>query len=163
MGHPNKQRKKYESPGKPYDKTRIEKEKRVNENFGLRRKKEIRRAESMLRQFRRRARELQARRNEKEEAILLATVNNMGIKCQNLENVLEISLDDMLSRRLQTIIQKKGLANTMRHARQLVTHGHISVGGKRILYPGYIVGAGEEEKITLSPAIKLQAEEKKNE
>src|SRR3989344_1951686 len=60
------------------------------------RKKEIRRAESMLRQFRRRARELQARRNEKEEAVLLATVNNIGIKCQNLENVLEVSLDDML-------------------------------------------------------------------
>src|SRR3989338_556445 len=141
MGHTKRQRKKYESPSKPYDKTRIDKEKRVKENFGIRRKKEIRRAESVLRQFRRRARELQARKSTREESILLDTLRKIGIRCENLENVLEVNLEDMLSRRLQTIIQKKGLANTARHARQLVTHGHIFIDGKKVMYPSYIVKA----------------------
>ena len=44
MGHPKKQKKKYERPRKPYDKVRIEKEKNILHEFGLRRKKEIWRA-----------------------------------------------------------------------------------------------------------------------
>ena len=77
--------------------------------------------------------------------------------------MLGLTLNDLLSRRLQTIIQKKGLANTARHARQLVTHGHIFIDGKKVMYPSYIVKASEDEKITLNPAIKSHSEEKKNE
>ncbi len=162
MGHPKKQRKKYDSPMKPYDKARIEKERAVKDNFGLRRKKEIWQAESILRSFRQRARALQDNRNEKDEATLLRTLRNMGIKCDNLENVLEIGLDDILSRRLQTIVHKNGLANTMKQSRQLVVHGHVSVGGRKIMYPSYIVSGDEEDKITMDKKIKLQSEEKKD-
>lgn len=161
MGHPKKQRKKHETPKKPYDKSRIEREKRVKENFGLRRKKEIWRAESILRQFRHRAREFQAHRNEKEEAILLGTLAKLGINCQGLEDVLETGLDDILSRRLQTIVHKKGFSNTIKQSRQMIVHGHVSLAGKKVTYPSYIVPAGEDDKITVSPKIKLTAEEKK--
>jgi small subunit ribosomal protein S4 len=161
MGHPKKQRKKYARPKKPYDKARIERERKVKENFGLRRKKEIWRAESMLRQFRRRARELQARRNEKDEKMLLGTLNRLGIKCENLDDVLEVGLDDILSRRLQTIVYKKGSANTMRQARQIIVHGHVSLSGKKVMYPGYIVGSGDEERISVNPKIIVHKEEKK--
>ncbi|MDI6721031.1 MAG: 30S ribosomal protein S4 [Candidatus Aenigmarchaeota archaeon] len=163
MGHPKKQRRKYETPKRPYDKVRIEREKAVKENFGLRRKKEIWRAESILRNFRRRARELLARRNEKEEKMLLETLRNMGIICENLDDVLEINLDNILSRRLQTVVYKKGLANTARHARQLVVHGNVFVSGRKVLYPSYIVKKAEEDKIILSPKIKLSGEIKTGE
>ncbi len=49
-----KQRKKYERPKRPWDKERIESEKKLKETYGLRRKNEIWRAESILRNYRRR-------------------------------------------------------------------------------------------------------------
>ena len=147
---------------KPYDKSRLEREKAVKDNFGLRRKKEIWRAESILRNFRQRARALQANRNEKDEARLLETMRNMGIKCDNLENILEVGLDDILSRRLQSIVHKKGLANTMKQSRQFVVHGHVMVGDRKVMYPSYIVSGDEDDKITMDQKIKLKSEEKKD-
>ena len=70
MGQPKKFKKKYARPKKPYDRERIETERKIRENYGLRRKKEIWRAEAIVRDFRRRARELQAKTNEQEEKIL---------------------------------------------------------------------------------------------
>lgn len=161
MGHPKKQRKKHETPKKPYDKARIEREKRIKDTFGLRRKKEIWRAESVIRQFRRRARELQAHRNEKEEMILLGTMRKLGISCAGLQDILDTNLDDILSRRLQTIVYKKGFSNTIRHSRQLIVHGHVSLAGRKITHPSYIVPSGDDEKIIVSPKIKTAPEEKK--
>lgn len=147
---------------KPYDKSRLEREKAVKDNFGIRRKKEIWRAESILRNFRQRARALQANRNEKDEAILLETMRNIGIKCDNLENVLEVSLDDILSRRLQTIVHKKGFAGTMKQSRQFVVHGHVMVGGRKVMHPSYIVSGDEYDNITMDQKMKLKNEEKKD-
>ena len=163
MGHPKKFKKKYERPKKPYDKARIESEKKVLENFGLRRKKEIWRAESIVRDFRRRARALQAKANEKSEKELIERLNKIGVQCKRLDDVLQITLEDILARRLQTIIFKKGLANSMRHSRQLIVHGHVTVENKKISWPSYIVEKTMEDKISLDPYIasKMVAEEKK--
>ncbi|MEM7819716.1 MAG: 30S ribosomal protein S4 [Candidatus Aenigmatarchaeota archaeon] len=153
MGHPKKQRKKYESPKKPYDKSRIESEKKIKQIFGLRRKHEIWRAEGILRNFRRRARELQAIHDETAKKMLFEKLRSIGLPCSSLEDVLELKLEDILSRRLQTIIHKKGFANSIKHARQLIVHGHVYVAGKRIVWPSYIVKKNEEDKITLNPKI----------
>ncbi|MDL5502111.1 MAG: S4 domain-containing protein, partial [Candidatus Methanoperedens sp.] len=37
-----------------------------------------------------------------------------------------------------------GLANTPKQARQFIVHGHISVSGRKITVPGYLVPASEE-------------------
>ncbi|MBI4174962.1 MAG: 30S ribosomal protein S4 [Candidatus Aenigmarchaeota archaeon] len=150
MGQPKKQKKKYERPKKPYDKERIDRERKIRLNYGLRRKKEIWRAEGIVRDFRRRARELQARPNETDEKLLLQRLNRLGIKCNKLDDVLQIGLDDILSRRLQTIIFKKGIANSMKHARQMVVHGHIIVDDRKVFWPSYIVEKDLEEKISLT-------------
>lgn len=165
MGQPKKFRKKYARPKKPYDKARIESERKVKENFGLRRKKEIWRAEGIVRNFRRRARDLQAKPNQQAEKELLERLNKLGIHVKKLDDVLQIGLDEILSRRLQTIIFKKGLANSMKHSRQLIVHGHVMIDDRKIFWPSYIVEKNSEGKISLSNYIasKMIKEEMKKE
>ncbi|MEA1999633.1 MAG: 30S ribosomal protein S4, partial [Euryarchaeota archaeon] len=52
-----------------------------------------------------------------------------------------------LERRLQTRVYKKELANSIKHARQLIVHGHIAVDGRRVTIPSYIIREDEEGKI----------------
>ena len=150
MGQPKKFKKKYARPKKPYDKERIDSERKILDNFGLRRKKEIWRAEGIVRDYRRRARELQAKKNEIAEKQLIERLNRLGIQCKRLDDVLQINLDDILSRRLQTIVFKKGIANSMKHSRQLIVHGHVAVDNKKVYWPSYIVEKESEDKISLS-------------
>ena len=165
MGQPKKFKKKYSRPKKPYDKERIDTERKILNDYGLRRKKEIWRAEAIVRDFRRRARDLQAKNNQSDEQMLIQKLNKLGIHCKKLDDVLQITLDDILSRRLQTIIAKKGIANSMRHSRQLIVHGHVTVNEKKIFWPSYIVEKDLEEKISLTPRMSAKAvteEVKKN-
>jgi len=163
MGHPKRQKRKYSRPKRPYNKERIEREKKLKQEYGLRRKREIWKAEAILREFRRRGRELQAHRNEKKEQELIGKLNKLGLKCQSLDDVLETRLDSILSRRLQTLVYKKGFANSARHARQLIVHGHIFVERRKITWPSYLVESDKEEKIALSPKIKMSVVEQKSE
>ncbi len=49
----------------------------------------------------------------------------------------------LLERRLDNVVYRLGLAHTRRQARQLVTHGHIAVNGKRLDIPSALVKAGD--------------------
>ncbi|MEM5829190.1 MAG: 30S ribosomal protein S4 [Candidatus Aenigmatarchaeota archaeon] len=142
-------RKKYEKPRKPWDKTRIEKEKEILKNFGLRRKRELWKAEAVLRKYRRMARDLIAKKDEKSEKMLIEKLVKIGILKEGaaLDDVLALTVEDILERRLQTIIYRMGLANSLKHARQLITHGHVKINGRKITYPSYMVTKDEENKI----------------
>lgn len=143
-------RKKYKKPFKPFDKERIQKEKELMKKYGLRRKKEIWKAETILRNFRRIARKLRAERSEKLEKDLLQKLHKLGIlESENIEDVLNLNVEDILKRRLQTIVYTKGLARTPKHARQLIVHGHILINGRKVTFPSYLVTKFEEDKITL--------------
>lgn len=165
MGAPKNQKRKYETPKKPYDRVRLDRERKIRQDFGLRRKKEIWKAEALLRNFRQRARGLQAKSDEEKEKMLFDKLSKMGIKCSRLEDILEIGLEDILARRLQTLVHKKGIAGTPMQARQFIVHGHVLVAGRKVLWPSYIVEAGEENTVTLEPkmvtAIVKQGSEKK--
>lgn len=146
-----KLKKKLKKPRRPWDKERIEKEKELLRKYGLRRKREIWKTESILRNFRRRARDLAAKRDEKGEKVLLTKLYRMGVlqkKDSELSDVLGLTIEDFLRRRLQTLVFEKNLANTMKHTRQLITHGHIGVDKRRILYPSYLVPRELENKIS---------------
>ena len=151
-----RQRKKYEKPKRPWDKTRIEREKELLKKFGLRRKREIWRAESLLRKYRRLARELAAKKDKEKEKILIEKLARFGIleKNASLDDVLGLNVEDILNRRLQTIVFKKGLANTIKHARQLIVHGHITINNRKIVYPSYLVPKEEEDKIQTTIKLK---------
>ncbi|MGC8993346.1 MAG: 30S ribosomal protein S4 [Candidatus Aenigmatarchaeota archaeon] len=143
-------RKKYKKPRRPWDKALLEEERKIIKEFGLRRKKELWRAKEELRRYRRLARELNARKDKEKERILLQKLYSLGLLPQNatLDDVLSLTVKDILNRRLQTIVWKKGLANTIKQARQFIVHGHVRVNGRRVVYPSYLVKRDEEDKIT---------------
>jgi small subunit ribosomal protein S4 len=146
-----KQRKKYEAPKRPWDKERIEKEKKLKKDYGLKRKKEIWRAEALLRKYRRIARNLIAKKDKEAEKALIKKLSKLGLLDEKagLDDVLSLTVENILERRLQTILFRKGLANSPKHARQLIAHGHVFIEGRKILYPSYLVEKSEEDKITV--------------
>ncbi len=152
MGDPRKIRAKYSGPSHPWQRKRIEDEKKILNSFGLKNKKEIWKIQSMLRSFKAQAKLLIARtdaQSKKEEEALLAKLYTIGMIEQgsNMDVILELSLDDILKRRLQSIVYNQRLAQTMRQARQFIVHGHITVNGTLIDVPSYIVKRGEENAI----------------
>ena len=156
MGDPRKQRRKYEKPLRPWDKKRIDEEIEILKKYGLRRKNEIYRAESILRNFRRNARDLAARKNEKQEKELITKINRLGLieKEASLDDILDLNLENILDRRLQTVIFNKGLVKTPKQARQFIVHGHVKVDKVKIKWPSFLVPKEFEKNIQLSIGVK---------
>lgn len=165
MGDPRFSRKKYETPSHPWEKVRIEREAELIQKYGLKNKREIWRAETFLRKIRGQARKLRAtegqEQSEKEKKLLLKRLFRLGLLPENatLDDVLSITIEDVLSRRLQTIVYFKGFASTLKQARQFIVHKHIAIDGKIVNVPSYLVRKDDEEKITYSPSSPLQDEE----
>lgn len=158
-----KLKKKYKRPKKPWDKERIEEEKKLMEKYGLRRKREIWRAREILRKFRRRARRLVAEKDKEKEKVLLDKLYRMGLLDKNatLDDVLSLTVEDILERRLQTIVYKLGLAKTPKQARQFIVHGHIAFDGRRTIYPSMLVPRGMESRISFygKPLVEVKGGE----
>jgi small subunit ribosomal protein S4 len=155
MGNPKFPRKKYDTPSHPWQGDRIKLENDIIKKFGLKNKREVWKAQSLVRKFRQNARALNARlrigdvQAEKEEEQLLAKLNSWGLLPPNsdLNNVLSMELESVLNKRLQTQVYLKGLANTPKQARQFIVHGHISISGRKVTIPGYLVKHNEESLI----------------
>ena len=64
-------------------------------------------------------------------------------KAKKMEGIVGTNLLVLLERRLDNVVYRLGLAHTRRQARQLVTHGHIAVNGKRLDIPSALVKAGD--------------------
>lgn len=158
-----RQRKKYQTPTKPWEKARIENEKTILKNFGLKTKREIWKAQAMLRKYRRLARELVAKRDEKKEKVLIERLVKFGVvmKGSTLDTILGLTIEDFLNRRLQTVLHKKGLTNTPKQSRQFITHGQVIIDSRRVTYPSYMVPVDEEEKIIvkITPFKKVMTSE----
>ena len=162
MGDPKKQKKKFSGPGHPWQKERIEAEKELLKQYGMRRKYEIWKMDSMLRKFLNRAKTIIAQKNmqaEIEKKQLLSRLNSLGLlkKDSKVEDVLNLTLKDVLERRLQTLVCKKQIAKSMPQSRQLITHEHIAVGARKITAPSYLVSVDEEPHIKLIDAINLSS------
>ena len=163
MGHPKKLRKNWKRPKKMFDKSRIEFEKKLKKTYGFKRKREIWKIEYEFKTIKRRARKILASRDKEAEKILTEKINKIGLLSKpSLEEILNLQLEDLCNRRLQTIVQKKGLANTVNHARQLIIHKKVIIGEKIITQPNYIVAIGEEENIKIRKKVKKPAEKKQN-
>lgn len=164
MGDPRKHRRKYSKPSHPWQKKRIEEERGIIKEYGLKNKKELWKMESKLNKFAKQAKKLIAEKGEqvaKEKQQLLLKLAKLGLlpKGSDLTGVLGITLKDVLNRRLQTVIYKKNLAKSMKQSRQFITHKHITVDGKKVTSPGYIVTQNEEEAISFSPSSELSSSE----
>jgi len=144
-------KRKYEKPLRPWDELRLEKEKEIMKNYGLKNKRELWRAAAILKKFRRLARELIANKDEKKEKILLDKLIKIGVLTEGatIDDVLDLTVENFLERRLQTIVFKKGLAKSIYHARQMIVHGHVAIENRKVVYPSYVVPLEEENKISV--------------
>lgn len=153
MGDPRSQKKKYVTPKRPFDSDRFEQELQLVGTYGLRNKKEIWMHRTELSNYRRQARTLLALPPSERahlEKELVDKLSRIGILSGELtlDSVLDLTLENLLERRLQTIVFRKGLAASMHHARQLVTHGHIGLNNSRVTTPARFITTAEEEHIT---------------
>ena len=156
MGDPKKQRKKFDTPRFRWRKDILQEELKLLGQYGLRNKHELWRHKTLLSKTRGIARSLIGRGAEertKMENEQLVRLKKMGILPETavLDNVLDLSIEDIMERRLQTIVFRKGLARTIFQARQLITHGHVTIGNRRVTIPGYLVAKEEEPTIVYSP------------
>lgn len=142
-------KKKYKRPKIIWNKARIARDKKLKEDFGLVRAREIWKAETMLRKYRRMARRLAATKDKKMERELVDKMERLGFleKGAGLDDVLGMAVETILERRLQTIVFKRGSAHTPKEARQMIVHGHVKIGDRRTSYPSYLVPKIEEDKI----------------
>lgn len=158
MGKPKFSRKKYEKPSHPWQADRIKQENELLKKYGLKNKREIWKAQTLLRKYRGQARELLAKvqtgdiQSKKESNQLLMHLNRINILPSNstLDDVLALETESILGRRLQTLTYLKGFSSTPNQARQLITHGHILVGDHIVTIPGYIITKEEEGEISYS-------------
>jgi len=152
MGHPRKTRKKYSNPGHPWESERLEKEKEILSIYALKNKKEIWKMQSILKKYTNQAKRLvnlATEQSEKEKQQMMDKLFKLNLikKNANVDDVLSLTMNNILDRRLQTLVYKKGLANTQKQARQFITHSHIFVGDKKVNVPSYLVSSDEENKI----------------
>ena len=155
MGDPKFPHKTYSTPRHPWEKERIDSERLIVQRYGLKNKKELWKGQSVLDNFRSQARDLQARlRNNDTNAqrqydALIARLNRYKLLGGNasLDDVLSLNIESILSRRLQTIVYRRNLARTLKQARQLITHGHVTMNGRRVTIPSIMVEASLEDSI----------------
>ncbi|UYP48268.1 30S ribosomal protein S4 [Candidatus Lokiarchaeum ossiferum] len=153
MGDPRRLRKKYATPNNPFEKERIVEEFSYLGKYGLRNKKEFRRHKyqlSKMRQLARSNKTLPQEIREDRFAELRDSLVKIGLVNPDAhsDDILSLSVENILERRLQTIVFKNGLAKTITQARQLTTHGHIAVNNNVIDSPSYLVK--KEDKVTYS-------------
>jgi len=156
MGDPKTPRRVWKKPKRPLNYNLMMDELKTLGTFGLKTKRELWKARTNLSKLRHQARSLLALRQEirkEKEPILINSLSKIGLVDKNstLDDVLNLQVTDLLSRRLQTIVQRKLYFKTPYHARQAIVHGHVMIGDRIVTIPSYVVKIDEEPKIHLIP------------
>ena len=154
MGDPKTPRKVWNKPKRPLNYDLMMDELKTLGTFGLKTKRELWKTQTELSRVRFQARSILALRQEdrrRKEPILIQSLSKIGLVDQNstLDDVLNLQVTDLLSRRLQTIAQRKLYFKTPYQARQAIVHGHIMIGDSVVTIPSYVVKTEEETKIHL--------------
>jgi len=168
MGDPRKFSNKYEHPKRLWEADRIKEEKGLKREYGLRTMRELWVMNQELKKMRREARRLLSVTEDERTRDLPKLMNKLarlGIldRSAKLEQVLSLNIKDVLERRLQTRVLKRGLAKTTKQARQLITHGFISVMGRKVDAPSYLVPVSEDDTIAYYKKIDLKMSEEEEE
>jgi small subunit ribosomal protein S4 len=160
-----KQRKKYEGPKHPWKKERIDEEHGLAKAYGTRRMKELWKARAVLRNWQRQAKDvigmLPGAKKDNAQLVLLAKLQRYGILAADadLDDVLSLHLRDVLDKRLETVVFKKGMALTPKQARQFIVHGKVLVNGKKLNSPSYLVKNSDDVTFVSGFIPKLKPEE----
>ena len=156
MGDVKNFRRVWNKPKRPLNFDLKMEELKILGEFGLKTKRELWKARTELSRVGNQARSLLALRQEireKEEPILIHSLSRIGLVEENatLDDVLNLEIQNLLSRRLQSIIMKKFYFKTPYQARQAISHGHIMIGDRIVNIPSYVVKTDEEDTVTLTP------------
>jgi len=156
MGDPKTSRRVWQKPKRPLNYDLMMDELKTLGTFGLKTKRELWKTQTELSRVRFQARSLLALRQderERKEPILMQSLSKIGLVNEDstLDDVLNLQVNDLLSRRLQTMAQRKLYFKTPYQARQAIVHGHIMIGDSVVTIPSYIVKTEEEAKIHLIP------------
>jgi len=151
--------KQYSKPKRPFDKARIEEEGEIKKEFGLKNKREIWKAEAKVKTMRRKAKNLIKAPKAEQEAFFVR-LRKIGLKVNSISDALSLDKKDHLKRRLQTVLVEKGLAPTVKTARQFITHKKVLVNGKVVAVPSYVVPTELEDKLEIKD-MKKKIKEKK--
>ena len=156
MGDPKTSRKAWKKPKRPLNYDLKMDELKTLGTFGLKTKQELWKTQTELSRVRLQARSLLALRQEdrkRKEPILMQSLSKIGLVDQGstLDDVLNLQVNDLLGRRLQTIAQRKLFFKTPYQARQAIVHGHVMIGDSVVTIPSYIVKIEEETSIHLIP------------
>ncbi|MBI5392104.1 30S ribosomal protein S4 [Candidatus Woesearchaeota archaeon] len=165
MGDPRKSHKKYKGPSHPWQRERLEVEKVLVKEYGLKTKTELWKSVSELRRVNGQAKKLigdrglhQQPAEEKQlmDRLVRYTILESGTQ---LEDVLGLDVKAFLNRRLQTQVHKQGLSSSPTQARQFIIHGHILVNGQKINVPSFMLQRGQEFQLTFHPHSSLAQED----
>jgi small subunit ribosomal protein S4 len=148
-----RKKKSYVRPKKPFEKERIQEENEQIEKYGLKNKKEVWKALARVNYYRGRAKKLVNSSSEEQEAFF-NKLNVLGLKTTTTAEVLALKIEDLLKRRLPSVLVSKKLATTAKQARQMVVHKNILINGKVVNSPSYIVPVSEESQISLKKKAK---------
>ena len=155
MGDTKNFRRVWKKPKRPLNFDLKMDELKILGTFGLKTKRELWKARTELSRVRNQARSLLALRQdvrEQKEPILMNSLSKVGYVQSDatLDDVLNLEINDLLGRRLQTIVQKKFYFKTPYQARQAVSHGHVLIGDQIVNIPSYLVNVDEEDKVKLT-------------
>ncbi|MBO58507.1 MAG: 30S ribosomal protein S4 [Euryarchaeota archaeon] len=168
MGHPKFSRRLWQGPKHPWQSERIDEERTLIFTYGLRNHREIWKARSKLRRWRSNAMKLIATADSgeddhvsREKADLISSLHRRGLLPEGatLDDVLRLNVEHVLSRRLQSQVYYKGLAASPKQARQLLIHGHISIGNQVMTVPGYIITRDEEAALQYNQSSDIANEQ----
>lgn len=154
MGDPKKPRKKYSTPRNPWQADQLSRELHLMGVYGLRNKRELWKIETELSRIRKQARRLLAQPVEEridDETRLLKALSRRGIisEAATLDDVLGLTVENLLDRRLQSMVKQKGLSSSIHTARQMVVHGHVKIMDRVVTIPGYLVRTDEEPTVRI--------------
>ncbi len=139
---------------------RIKSDNEIIDEYGLKNMKELWQAQSEISRIRGNVRQLLSGsiQNKSVESDIISSLSKSGISAENptLDQLLDLKENAILERRLQSVVFRKGMAKTMKQARQLIAHGFIAVNGKKLDKPGYIVSKNDESKISYYKPIVIQ-------
>jgi small subunit ribosomal protein S4 len=150
MGDIKRKRKMYVRPRQLFNRERIDAENVILKEYGLKNKREIWKAKSIVATFRKRAKNLISS-NQDEQQAFFDKLNKLGFSVTSTSDALALTEKDLLGRRLQTIVHKQGLSATAKQARQLIVHQYVLVDGAVVSAPSFWVTKELESKITLKP------------
>ena len=164
MGDPKKLKKKYTGPRHPWVRKAIEEERVIKKDYGLSNKRELFKINSFLKKYKDLAKRLIANPTEqskKEERQVLEKLQKLGLLPygSKLDDILSLVLTNVLDRRIQSVVFRKGLARSMKQARQFVTHRHITVNNQEITSPSYLVSLEEENHLAFKASSGLASED----